>query len=132
MKLLDQLRNEIRFRHYSIRTEKAYVDWVKRFILFHNKQHPEQMGEIEIKQFLNWLATDRNVAASTQNQALCSLLFFYKNIIHRDIEWVENIKWAKRPRKLPVVFSVMSPFRKVFFRTSLGWSAKHEKIHVHF
>ncbi len=74
MKLLDQLRNEIRFKHYSIRTEKAYVDWVKRFILFHDKQHPEDMGEIEIKQFLNWLALKGKVAASTQNQALCGIL----------------------------------------------------------
>ncbi len=105
MKLLDQLRNEIRFKHYSIRTEKAYVDWVKRFILFHDKQHPEEMGEVEIKQFLNWLALKGKVAASTQNQALCSILFLYKNVINKEITWVENIKWAKRPRKLPVVFS---------------------------
>ena len=73
MKLLDQMRNEIRFRHLSIRTEKSYIDWVKRFIFFHDKKHPDQMGEAEIKVFLNWLATQRNVAASTQNQALCSL-----------------------------------------------------------
>jgi len=67
------MRNEIRFRHYSIRTEKTYVDWVKRFIFFHKKQHPDEMGEQEIKQYLNWLATEGNVSASTQNQALCAL-----------------------------------------------------------
>ena len=75
MKLLDQMRNEIRFRHYSIRTERAYIDWVKRYIIFHKKQHPQEMGEIEIKIFLNWLATERHVSASTQNQALCAILF---------------------------------------------------------
>jgi len=105
MKLLDQLRTEIRFRHYSIRTEKSYVDWVKRFIFFHNIKHPGEIGEQEIKQFLDWLATERNVSASTQNQALCAILFLYKSVLHSEIEWVNNIKWAKRPRKLPVVFS---------------------------
>ncbi len=105
MKLLDQMRNEIRFRHYSIRTEKSYIDWVKRFIHFHNKQHPEVLGEKEIKTFINWLSEKGNVAASTQNQALCSVLFLYKNVLKKDIEWVDKIKWAKRPKKLPVVFS---------------------------
>lgn len=105
MKLLDQLRNEIRFRHYSIRTERSYVDWVKRFIYFHNKSHPGQMGEKEIKEFINWLASEQNVAASTQNQALCAILFLYKHVLNTEIEWVNDVKWAKRPKKLPVVFS---------------------------
>lgn len=99
------MRNEIRFRHYSIRTEKSYVDWAKRYIIFHNKQHPNDLGENEIKQFLNWLAVKRNVSASTQNQALCAILFLYKSVLNSEIEWVGNIKWAKRPKKLPVVFS---------------------------
>ena len=70
MKLLDQMRREIRFRHYSIRTEKAYIDWVKRFIYFHNKRHPETMGKDEVKRYLNWLSCEGKVAALTQNQEL--------------------------------------------------------------
>jgi site-specific recombinase XerD len=77
---------EIRYRHYSIRTEQSYVDWVKRFICFFNKRHPNEMGEGEIKSFLNWLASERNVAASTQNQALCAILFFYKHVLCRETE----------------------------------------------
>ena len=105
MKLLDQLRNEIRFRKYSIRTEKSYADWVKRFIFFHQKKHPKDMGEIEIKAYLNWLANNRNVAASTQNQALCSLLFLYRYVLNKEVTWVNEIAWAKKPKKLPVVFT---------------------------
>ncbi|MBU2645842.1 integron integrase [bacterium] len=99
------MRNEIRFRHYSIRTEKAYLDWVKQFIFFYNKKHPEEMGEPEIKRFLNWLSNDRKVAASTQNQALCALLFLYKHVLKKKVDRIDDIMWAKRPRKLPVVFS---------------------------
>ncbi len=105
MKLLDNMRSEIRFRHYSIRTEKAYIDWVKRFIIYHNTKHPKDMGVSEIKIFLNWLAKEQNVAASTQNQALCAILFLYRFVIKREVEWVEGVKWAKKPKKLPVVFS---------------------------
>lgn len=121
MKLIDQLRNEIRYRHYSIRTEKAYIDWVKRFIHFHDRQHPNTMGEKEIKQFLNWIATKGNVAASTQNQALCSILFLYKNVLQKEIEWIHNIKWAKRPRKLPVVFSETEIQQIMLFLEGIHW-----------
>jgi site-specific recombinase XerD len=76
-KLLDQVRAAIRLRHYSLRTEKTYCAWIRRFIFYHNKRHPQEMGEAEIRAFLTYLATYRNVAASTQNQALASLLFFY-------------------------------------------------------
>ncbi|MCD6441670.1 MAG: phage integrase N-terminal SAM-like domain-containing protein, partial [Candidatus Marinimicrobia bacterium] len=76
--LLDQLREQIRLKHYSYRTEQAYVQWAKRYILFHNKRHPKDMGEQEITQFLSHLAMEENVSASTQNQALCAIVFLYK------------------------------------------------------
>ena len=121
MKLLDKTRNEIRYRHYSIRTEKAYIDWIKRYIYFNNKRHPDKLGELEIKEFLNWLATERNVSASTQNQALCAILFLYKNVLKREIEWVNNIKWAKRPKKLPVVFSRSEIHRIIPLLKDVHW-----------
>ena len=104
-KLLDQMREKIRFRHYSIRTEKAYIDWTKRYILFHNKKHPNAMGAPEIETFLTHLAMDRKVASSTQNQALSALLFLYKEVLETELPWLNNVKRAKKPEKLPVVFS---------------------------
>jgi len=104
-KLLDQVRSAIRTRHYSIRTEEAYVNWIRKFILFHNKRHPAEMGEEEIAQFLNHLATKENVAASTQNQALSGILFLYRTVLDRDIGEIKDLIWAKRPKKLPVVLS---------------------------
>jgi integrase len=121
MKLLEQMRQEIRVRHYSIRTERAYIDWVKRYIYFHNKQHPNEMGEQAIRQFINWLATTQKVAASTQNQALCAVLFLYKQVLKKDVEWVEDIVWAKRPRKLPVVFSRAEISRIIPLLTDVHW-----------
>ncbi|NOZ60243.1 MAG: integron integrase [Calditrichaeota bacterium] len=103
-KLLDQLRSTIRTKHYSYRTEQTYVYWVKRFILYHGKRHPQTMSENEISQFINYLATKENVSASTQNQALCSIIFLYKNVLHQEIGDVK-ILWAKKPRHLPVVFT---------------------------
>ncbi len=103
--LLDQVRRAIRVRHYSIRTERTYVDWITRFILFHNKRHPKEMGGKEINEFLSYLATDCNVASSTQNQALCSIVFLYKNVLDMDTgEWGEIVR-AKKPKRLPVVLS---------------------------
>jgi hypothetical protein len=87
-KLLDQVRDVIRRRHFSIRTEQAYIDWIRRFILFHNKRHPREMAETEISAFLTHLARDSRVAASTQNQALSALLFLYKEILKQDIGWL--------------------------------------------
>jgi len=104
-KLLDQLRSTIRLKHYSYRTEQSYVYWVKKYIVFHNMQHPNNIGEPEIRQFLNHLAVNRNVSASTQNQALCAIIFLYKNILQKDIGDFGQITWAKRPKRLPVVFS---------------------------
>jgi hypothetical protein len=80
LKLLDQVRDAIRVRHYSIRTEHAYVDWITRYILFYDKRHPGEMGAAEINRFLSHLASDLNVAASTQNQALCAILFLYRQV----------------------------------------------------
>lgn len=92
-------------KHYSIRTEKTYVEWIKRFILFHGKRHPQLMGAEEVRQFLSDLATKRNVAASTQNQAFSALLFLYKEVLKEELPWIEDIQRARRPAKLPVVFT---------------------------
>jgi integron integrase len=105
-KLLDQLRHAIRLRHYSIRTEEAYVQWAKRFILFHNMRHPRDMGRAEIEAFLTHLAVVGKVAASTQNQALNAIVFLYHHLLGREIGELETVVRAKRPPKLPVVLSV--------------------------
>jgi site-specific recombinase XerD len=104
-KLLDQVRDAIRVKHYSIRTEQVYVDWIKRFILFHHKRHPRDMAEEEVSQFLTHLARDGNVAASTQNQALSALLFLYKEVLKQEIASLDRVERAKKPPKLPVVLS---------------------------
>jgi integrase len=104
-KLLDQVRDVIRRKHYSIRTEQAYIDWIKRFIIYHGKRHPGEMGEEEVAEFLTHLARDLNVAASTQNQALSALLFLYKEVLRHEIGWLEKVERAKKPPKLPVVLS---------------------------
>jgi hypothetical protein len=88
--LLDQMRDRIRTLHYSIRTEDAYVLWAKQFILFHRKRHPLEMGEAEVREFLTYLAVERNVAASTQNQALSAILFLYKVVLDRPLERVRG------------------------------------------
>ena len=104
-RLLDQVRETIRTKHYSIRTEQIYVQWVRRYILFHNKRHPKDMGEKEINAFLKHLAVNRNVTASTQTQALSAILFLYKEVLEGEIGFIENIYRAKKPRRLPVVFT---------------------------
>ena len=103
-KLLDQVRARIRAKHYSIRTEQAYVSWIKKFILYHNKKHPKNMGAAEINQFLTYLANHDQVASSTQNQALCAILFLYKEILDQDLGDLEIIR-AKKPVRLPVVLT---------------------------
>ena len=102
-KLLDQVRHIMRLRHMSYRTEQSYVDWIYRFIFFHRKQHPQQMGEAEVAAFLSFLASERQVAASTQNQALQALLFLYKVVLQQPLPETINFVRAKRPRRLPVV-----------------------------
>ena len=104
-KLLDQVRDCLRVKHYSYRTEQAYIDWVKRFIIFHGKRHPLEMGAPEISQFLTHLAVKRTVAASTQNQALAALLFLYKDVLKQPLDPVDGVERAKRPEKLPVVLT---------------------------
>jgi integron integrase len=104
-KILDQMRDAIHLKHYSYRTEKIYVDWVYRFILFHNKRHPKDMGAPEIEAFLTHLAVERRVAASTQNQALSALLFFYRHVLHQDIGGEIDAVRAKSSRYLPTVLT---------------------------
>lgn len=106
-RLLDQVRDKLRLKHYSYRTEQSYIAWIKRFIFFHNKQHPDTMGEKEIEAFLTHLAVDRNVSASTQNQALCALLFLYKEVLGHELAWLDSMQRAKRPARLPVVLTVL-------------------------
>ncbi len=104
-KLLDQMREAIRARHYSIRTEETYVLWARQFILFHGKRHPREMGKQEIEEFLTCLAVERNVAASTQNQARSALLFLYKVVLDCPLGEVDDVVRARRPERLPLVFT---------------------------
>jgi len=104
-KLLDQLRAAVRTRHYSIRTETAYADWARRFILFHGKRHPRDMGGDEVTAFLSYLANERKVSASTQNQAKSALLFLYKQVLDVELPWLNEIVQAKRGDRLPVVLT---------------------------
>src|SRR5437773_9911881 len=112
-KLLDQVRDVNRRKHYSIRTEQAYVDWIKRFIIYHKKRHPVDMADEQVAQFLSHLARNLNVAASTQNQALSALLFLYKEVLKQEIGWLEKVERARKPPKLPVVFT-RSEVRQIF------------------
>ena len=104
-KLLDTVRNALRLKHYSIRTEEAYIGWIKRYIQFNDKKHPSEMGVKEISKYLTYLAVRGNVSASTQNLALCSIIFLYKEVLKKEIGELENLTWAKKPKRLPVVFS---------------------------
>lgn len=103
--LLQSLRTAIRVRHYSVRTERSYVEWARRFILFHGKRHPRDMGAAEVGAFLSHLAIRGQVSASTQNQALNALVFLYKAVLGRELGRLEDVVRAKRPRRLPVVLS---------------------------
>jgi integron integrase len=104
-KLLDQVRGKIRLKHYSIRTEQAYVDWIKRFILHFGKRHPRELGAAEVEQFLTHLAVEGNVAASTQNQAKSALLFLYREVLETELPWLDNVERARAPKRLPVVLT---------------------------
>jgi integron integrase len=104
-KLLDQVRNVIRRKHLSLRTERTYCDWIRRYILFHQKRHPREMAEAEISEFLTHLARDGLVAASTQNQALSALLFLYREVLDHDIGWLDAVERVKRPARLPEVLN---------------------------
>ncbi len=104
VKLLDQVRAAIRTRHYSRRTEEAYVSWIRRFIVFHGKRHPRDLGEVDVAAFVSSLAT-RGVSASTQNQALSAVLFLYEVIVGRRLDWTDSVVRAQRPVRLPIVLS---------------------------
>ena len=104
-RLLDQVRSRIRFKHYSIRTEQAYVDWIKRFIRHFDKRHPREMGAEEVRVFLSHLAVEGRVAASTQNQAKSALLFLYKEVLGVELPWLNKVEAAKTSRRLPVVLT---------------------------
>ena len=104
-KLLDLVRDRIRVKHYSVRTETQYIQWIRRFILFHGKRHPREMGAQEVEAFLTHLAVQGNVAAATQNQALSALLFLYREVLEVDLPWLGNVVRAKLPKRLPVVLT---------------------------
>ena len=104
-KLLDQVRDAIRRKHYSIRTEESYVNWIRRFILFHDKRHPREMGAPEVEAYLTYLAVEKKVAASTQNQALSALKFLYRHVLHQPLEGPLAPETAKRPKRLPTVLT---------------------------
>ncbi len=105
-KLLDQVQSILRVKHYSIRTERVYLDWIKRYILFHDKTHPARMGAPEVEAFLSHLAVAGKVAASTQNQAKSALLFLYREVLAIELPWLDNVTQAKTPQRLPVVLTV--------------------------
>lgn len=104
-RLLDRLRDRIRLKHYSIRTEQAYTHWVRRFILYHDKRHPRDMGAPEVEAFLTYLARQGGVASSTQNQALSAILFLYRQVLGVDLPWLDGVERAKKPQRLPVVMT---------------------------
>jgi integrase len=102
--LLDQVRDAIRLKHYAYRTEETYVQWIRRYILFHNKRHPKEMGKAEIEAFLTHLAVEGQVSASTQNQALSALLFLYREVLNLDMAGIDAVR-AKRPQYVPTVLT---------------------------
>ena len=104
-KLLDLYRERLRVKHYSLRTEDAYLNWTRRFIYFHGKRHPQEMGGLEVEAFLTYLATEGRVAASTQNQALAALLFLYREVLAKELPWMDGIVRAKQSARVPVVLA---------------------------
>jgi integron integrase len=102
---MDQVRDVLRMKHYSLRTERSYCDWIERFIRFHRLRHPKEMGEAEVSSFLTQLARDGQVAAATQNQAFSALLFLYKHVLKHEIGWLDNVERVKRPARVPVVLT---------------------------
>jgi integron integrase len=104
-RLLDLVRDRLRLKHYSLRTETAYVGWIKRYIVFHGKRHPREMGKAEVEAFLTALAVERNVSAATQAQALSALLFLYQEVLGSELPWLDEVTRAKKPARLPVVLT---------------------------
>ena len=120
-RLMDSVRAAIRVRHYSFRTEKAYVDWIRRFILFNRKRHPRDMGGPEVAAFLNHLASDRRVSSATQAQALAALLFLYKRVINVDLPWIGDVVRAHRPKRLPTVLTREESQRVIAHLQGVHW-----------
>ena len=127
-KLLDQVKIQLRSMHYSKRTEESYISWIKRYILFNDKTHPNNLGKEHIRNFLNHLVVERNVAASTQNQALQAILYLYKEVLKKDVGWIEDIKRPTKPKHIPVVFTKaeahtiinnMSGHTQIYYRAAL-------------
>jgi integron integrase len=106
MRLMDRVREELRFRHYAYRTERTYLHWTRRYILFHGKRHPKEMGAPQIREFLSDLADKKRVAAATQNQALCALVFLYKHVLEIEIGELGEVSWVKRPPRVPDVLTI--------------------------
>jgi len=104
-KLLERVRMSLRILHYSIKTEEAYLKWIKEFIIYNNKQHPENLNSTHVSKFLSHLAVDRRVSASTQNQALCAIVFLYKKVLEKDFGWLDDLIRAHKGLRIPVVFS---------------------------
>lgn len=119
-KLLDEVTSLLRMKHYSKRTEEAYITWIKRFILFHNKKHPKEMGEKEINQYLTHLALRENVSSSTQNLALCAIVFLYKHELKKELGELK-LTWAKKGKKLPVVFSRIEVGKIISKLSGINW-----------
>ncbi len=113
IKLLDQVRITMRTNHYSSKTEESYISWIRRFIIFNNKVHPDKLGSEHIKNFLNYLAVSRHVSASTQNQALNGVLYLYKNLLKKEVGWIDDIRFSQRKKHLPVVLA-KDDVKKIF------------------
>ncbi len=105
-RLLDQVRERIRYKHYSLRTEQAYVQWVRMFVKWHGLRHPRDMGQLEIEGFLAMLANERRVAAATHNQALSALLFLYREVLGMDLPWLDGVQRPRTPKRIPSVLTV--------------------------
>ena len=105
-KSLDQVRHNIRFKHYSLCAENTYLSWIKQFILYHGKRLPVDMAAAEVEAFLTYLAAQRQVSSSTQNQALSAILFLYREVLAITLPWLDNFERSKKPRRLPVVLTV--------------------------
>jgi integron integrase len=123
LRLLDEVRNRLRLKHYSLRTEKVYVYWIRRYILENGKTHPRELGSLAVEAFLSRLATKDQVSASTQNQALSALLFLYREVLSIDLPWMENVVRAKQSRKLPVVLSKSQTVLLLSKMTGRDWLA---------
>src|SRR5262245_28884333 len=120
-KLLAQVRSAIRRRNYSYRTEQSYIHWIKRFIHFHGIRHPLEMGEVEVTAFLNSLVAGRGVAAATQNQALSSILFLYKEVLGKPLDWLDELVRSKRPARVPTVLTVGEIHRLLAALDGMKW-----------